>query len=260
MSTPALNERLRQRYAEVVDLPSLHRLAEQRDLSGLFVPAVSDGYLRSRVRIMIVGRETAGWGKLRTDLAAPRDSASIEDYLAQQMDYHQRKIPKVSGTSKFFQFYRETSRKVAAPEDRTAGNVPVWANLFCFDEGETRPDRNRAKSTAEIVRLSGALLRAQLEVLRPEWIVFTTGSSCDHHLREHFGDRVESKVHIPKRIWEFKLPLPGDGGAPTHAVAFRTPHPRHAASRSARAATVDEALRPGAVAAYVAAAGGAEHA
>jgi hypothetical protein len=138
-SAPALNERLRRRYADVVDLPLLLRLAAQRELSGLFVPAVGDAYLRSRVRTMIVGRETAGWGNLRTDLAVAERAASIDTYLAHQMDYHQRKIGQIRATSKFFQFYREASRKVAGPQDRSAGNVPIWP--ICSVSTRTGPGR-----------------------------------------------------------------------------------------------------------------------
>jgi hypothetical protein len=198
---------------------------------------------------MIVGRATAGWGNLRTDLAVAERAASIDTYLAHQMDYHQRKIGQIRATSKFFQFYREASRKVAGPEDRSAGNVPIWANLFCFDENGTRPDRKDDAATPEILQLSGALLRVQLEVLRPEWIVFATGSSCDRYLKTYFCDIARSRVHLPKRVWEFRLGIPG--GEPARAVAFRTPHPRHAASRGARSAIVDEALQPGALAAYM---------
>jgi len=247
-SASALNACLRERYAQVLDLRLLRELAGQRNLSGLFVPAASDSYLRSKVRVMIVGRETAGWGRLRTDLASPAH-ACIDAYLARQMNFHQEKVMRVGARSKFFQFYRATSRKVAALEDRETGNAPVWANLFCFDEGRTRPDRHGHATTEAIVRLSRDLLQIQIDVLQPEWIVFATGSSCDRYLRAHFPDRIGSTVHIPKVIWEFKLPLPtGDG---RQAVAFRTPHPRHAASSNARTAVIDESLQPGAIAAHL---------
>jgi hypothetical protein len=257
----ALNERLRRRYADVVDLAMLRDLAVRRPLSGrsglsgLFVPAVGDSYLRSRVRVMIVGRETAGWGKLHTDLATPERTGSVADYLAHQMEKHRRMVAQVGAGSKFFQFYRDTARKVAAPEDRAAQDAPVWANLFCFDDGKTRPDRASDPATADIVRLSGALLRIQVEVLRPALIVFTTGSSCDRYVRQHFADRFDSTVHLPKRLWEFKLPVvaaAAAAGKPGHALAFRTPHPRHAASAALRRAIVADALAPGALAACLA--------
>jgi hypothetical protein len=250
-SAEELNLDLQIRYAEVVDLASLRLLASHQDLSSLFVPAVSDSYLRSTARLMIVGRETARWGKnLRADLASPERSATIQTYLKHQMQYHQRMIGKVKASSKFFQFYREASQKVAAPEDRELGNAPVWANLFCFDAAGTRPDRG-TKCSTEIVRLSIDLLRIQIEVLQPQLIVFTTGTSCDHYLRDHFNDRFDSKVYIPKRIWGFKLPITTAEARSDPAIAFRTPHPRHSTTRCARAAVVAEALNPGAVEEYV---------
>lgn len=255
MAGPAadLNHRLLMRYAEVVDMNMLHSLAAHRKLSGLFVTAASDSYLRSSARIMIVGRETAGWGNgLSADLACPERSASAHAYLTHQMQHHRRKVREVGARSKFFQFYRETSRKVAAPADRSSGNAPIWANLFCFDAERTRPDRRNEASAIEIIRLSGELLRIQIEVLQPQLIVFVTGSSCDRHLKEHFKDLCDSRVHIPKTIWEFKLPRPQGSGEAAHTIAFRTPHPRHSATDRARSAVVAEALVPGSVARHAA--------
>lgn len=250
-SAEELNRRLQKRYAEVVDLAALRLLASHQDLSSLFVTAVSDSYLRSSARLMIVGRETSGWGKkLREDLASPERSSTIQAYLKHQMQYHQQMIGKVKARSKFFQFYREAAQKVAAPGDRELLDAPAWANLFCFDAGRTRPDRDSQSST-EIVRLSIALLRIQIEVLQPEMIVFATGTSCDHYLRDHFKDRLDSKVYIPKRIWGFKLPISVPGSRSEHAIAFRTPHPRHSATCCARSAVVAEVLTPGSVEKYV---------
>jgi len=139
---------------------------------------------------------------------------------------------------------------VAAPGDRHLQDAPVWANLFCFDEAASRPDRRTDDSTAAIVRLSGALLRIQIEVLQPDLIVFATGSSCDGYLKEHFRI-LGSTVHVPREIWEFKLPLLADVETQGHVRAFRTPHPRHGATARARAAIVADALDPGALAAYL---------
>jgi hypothetical protein len=250
-SAEELNCRLRKRYAEVVDLTTLRRLASCRDLSSLFVTSVSNSYLRSTVRLMIVGRETSGWGsKLSKDLASPERSSTIETYLKHQMEYHQQMIGKVKAKSKFFQFYRAAAQQLAAPCDREFRDAPAWANLFCFDADGTRPDRD-SQSRTEIVRLSIALLRAQIEVLQPELIVFVTGTSCDRYLREHFKDRFESKVYISKRIWRFKLPIPASASGSPHTIAFRTPHPRHSATCPDRAAVIAEALTPGFVEEYI---------
>ncbi|MBQ5939013.1 MULTISPECIES: hypothetical protein [unclassified Massilia] len=247
-----LNERLLKRYTEVVEIGALRKLAAERDLSSLFVPAVSDSYATSKVRTMIVGRETAGWGStLRKDLAHPDRMSSVRAYLDHQMQFHRRKVGTVAERSKFFQFYREAARTMAAPAERAARDAPVWANLFCFDAAKTRPVRGDDTASGEIVRLSGALLRVQLEVLRPQLIVFTTGSSCDRYLKQMFSGLAVSQVHIPKRIWEFTLPICNNAGGEERVTAFRTPHPRHAGSNRARSAILAEALAPGALADYL---------
>lgn len=246
-----LCRRLRLKYAEVMTLETLSRLATARNLSGLFVPAASQSYLRSSTRLMIVGRETAGWRKLRTQLAALPPSATVVDYLQQQMVYHQQKVQQVEGRSKFFQFYRAASAAVAAPDDRARRDAPIWSNLFCFDEGKTRPDRkgDDEETVKEIVDLSFKLLEIQIAVFEPQVIVFTTGTSCDHYLRERLTERQNSTVLIPRQLWRFELPLSDAADAPL-ALAYRTPHPRHSATRDVRAAILADLGKPGALQAY----------
>ena len=249
-SAATLNDRLLQRYIEAVDAETLRLLYQDTCLSGLFVATASESYLRSKARIMIVGRETAGW---KGADVVPGTGAQIDvaAYLERQMAYHRKKVGTVDATSTFFQFYRRVAQMVAAPDDRHLKDAPVWANLFCVDRSRSRPDRPPGPASARILDLSARLLRIQIAVLKPELIVFTTGSSCDSHLKtRYFDSLLNSEVHNPKRLWEFHIALTDDAGDPFTVRAFRTPHPRHRASDDARAAAVAEALAPGAIARY----------
>lgn len=249
-SAATLNNRLLQRYVEAVDAETLRVIYQDTRLSGLFVATASESYLRSKVRIMIVGRETAGW---KGADVVPGTGAQIDvaAYLERQMAYHQKKVGTVKATSTFFQFYRRVAHMVAAPDDRHLKDAPIWANLFCVDKNKSRPDRTPGPASARILDLSARLLRIQIAVLRPELIVFATGSSCDSYLKmRYFDSLLKSEVHNPKRLWEFHIALTDDAGDPFTVRAFRTPHPRHRASDDARAAVVAEALAPGAVARY----------
>ena len=253
-SAATLNNRLLQRYTEAVDAETLRQFAADKRLSGLFIPAVSESYTRSKARLLIVGRETAGW-RSHIDVSVNPDSANVAHYLQRQMLYHTEKVHNVSATSKFFQFYRHAARTVASPEDRTSQDAPVWANLFCVDANKTRPDNGAGPITAKIVALSAELLRIQIDVLRPQMIVFATGSSCDHYLKTfHRDPSANSKVHVPKRLWEFSVATGGDSGDPVRIRAFRTPHPRHTASNAIRNALVSEAITPGALEQHLASA------
>lgn len=110
-SAATLNNRLLQRYTEAVDAETLRQFAADKRLSGLFIPAVSESYTRSKARLLIVGRETAGW-RSHIDVSVSPDSANVAHYLQRQMLYHTEKVHNVSATSKFFQFYRHAARTV----------------------------------------------------------------------------------------------------------------------------------------------------
>jgi hypothetical protein len=171
-------------------------------------------------------------------------------------------VVEVSVRSKFFQFYREAARAVAAPEDHARKDAPVWANLFCFDSAGPRPGRpdrqSDPKLSAAIVKLSLTLLRVQIAVLQPRMIIFTTGTSCDqylHNLRDEFGYRLESTKLLPRKLWQFHLPIAAHGetcaSGPMQTVAFRTPHPRHCATSTMRSAVVADLRTPGSLASYL---------
>ena len=65
MSREEVDVQLLDRYLKLLDIDDLVQLGRDEikgTLSGLFLPAASDAYLRSDVRIMLVGKEPRKWG------------------------------------------------------------------------------------------------------------------------------------------------------------------------------------------------------
>lgn len=216
------------RYLDIVRLEDLGVLAaEQEDLAGLFVSSVSNEYLDSNRRVMIVGKETRSWiGGLRK----VENFQDVETYIRHAMQRHAAYVQNPQTKSKFFQFYKEASRKMAGKTPALPGAV-IWANLFCLSYKTQSPIRAIGQFE-RIKNLSRELLRAQIEVLKPDVIFFVTGASYDKYIKEFFKI-TEGRAIVKKSLWSFKA-----DGIP----CYRTTHPQWEKGRADRSQALALAL------------------
>lgn len=224
---------LLERYAQIVSLGELQDLAKtERGLGGLFLPGVPDGYTECSRRVMLVGKETRGWGGgLARTIAGLGPTSDVRSYLNETMRLHARYLRAPQAGSKFFQFFRELSARLdAASPD---GSSIIWANLFCMSYLGKSPVRAKLQFE-RIARLSRELLLAQIEVLRPDAIFFVTGAGYDKHLKSVLAVRNESVRVSPKRLWCFETA----GRIP----CFRTAHPQWEPGRDYRDKAIKLAL------------------
>ncbi len=78
-------------------------------------------------------------------------------------------------------------------------------------------------------QLSRDLLKAQIEILRPDASLFVTGPGYDSYLKEFFEIK-ESLVLEKRALWQFEA----DG-----IQAYRTTHPQWEAGREYRSRALD---------------------
>ncbi|QDZ26566.1 hypothetical protein [Noviherbaspirillum sp. UKPF54] len=213
------NRLLAEKYAEAVNLKRLAALADKSPrLSGLFLPGITESYLTSRLKVMIVGKETRGWAKPKE----VKDLTNTENYIECVMKQHVRVLRKPPSASKFFQFYRAACQALSDKKPPAADAV-AWANLFCLSYRSSTPTRC-LDSFEEIKELSRTLLRIQVEVFRPDVMLFVTGTGYDSYIKEFF-DVTGSQRLVPKALWSFKA----DG-----IQAYRTSHPQWEKGRQYR--------------------------
>lgn len=184
-------------------LPAL--AAASNELSFPFLVSVSNAYLTSPVRIMFVGKETNGWiGKLKDFDGSP---ASIETILRRYDDQMQR--GKWEG--RFFQ----TLARVA--NELTNGNpgAIVWNNLIKMDWDQGRSDsRSSIAHSQELFDLSSRMLRYEIEVLKPDVIIFASGPNYDRVIKANFAyDTLSVEA---RALWKFRV---------GEIMCFRTRHP-----------------------------------
>src|SRR5262249_16896585 len=103
-----------------------------------------------------------------------------------------------------------------------------WGNLFCLSHAGGSPTNSKAFHAVR--ELSAQLLRAQIEFVDPDVILFTTGHVYDEYVHSCFPDRASSRVIKKRCLWEFRV---------GRARCYRTSHPRYVAHNHWR----DEALR-----------------
>ena len=196
---------------------------DHKDLSGLFLTDVSDKYLSAKNKIMIVGSETAGWSVLQK-----AEFTNLDTYIKISMGKHKDYFKKelISKYSKGYTFHNFT-RSVAK---KCGGDGLIYSNLFCFDWKKGSPIK--CKHFETIKKYSQMLLAKQVEILKPDIIVFANGMTSVPYRREifplnkctksqNYADKGISKHHL----WEFDF----DG-----IHCFRIHHPSARAKEAAR--------------------------
>lgn len=206
-------EKLNALYAAA--MPELKRIAEAYDgVSGPLFMAVPDGYERAGVRVMIVGQQTRDW---------PSVSVGLDELLRA---YREFDLGRHYTASPFWQ----ASHSVFAELNPTGPERAfLWSNLVKMDQHCKRPSPQLEE---DVCRLG--LLVGELQILKPEAVVFFTGPRYDERLRCTFPG-VEYTALTPDVALLRHADLP--------PKAYRTYHPRYlwqAKKRAALGAIVED--------------------
>ncbi|GLK89376.1 hypothetical protein [Pseudomonas turukhanskensis] len=175
-------------------------------LSGLYLPAIPDGYWQAATRVMIVGRETRGWGVVPKDEVCGDLTAYIERSIALQKKFqadHIGQLPDAKAT--FYNLARQVAK-------RCGQSGVVVGNLFCIAHQKTIP--TASGRYVEILRYSEILLKLQIELLRPHIVIFANGSSSAAQRRAFFPTKGNNKVCFNGRYFL------KDGISKNHLWAF----------------------------------------
>lgn len=220
-----------------IDRSKFPNLDDQNDkYSGVFLPIAFKDYWDSPIKIMLVGRETAGWNtknnknKLKRifDANDVGDICSIVNEATERYKKHLNGSDgKIKRTSKshFKRYFLHISKLLLIPPESV-----IYANIFAWDYNNKSPllRLNNAKDeklVGEEVRIitsiSKELLAAQIKLFKPNFIIFATGvNSIDPIIKslfEEFFDGYQTNAKIPRKLWEFTA---------AGATCFRIAHPR----------------------------------
>lgn len=197
--------------------------------SGVFLPVPFEEYWVSSPKVMLVGRETAGWntnnGKntMRRILNANGDGDTGKIVIEATERYQRHLEFRTDGSlikksgSRFKQYFFRLARELGVNP-----KALVYANLFAWDYNKKTAKDRPENELAEVVSMSNELLAAQIKHLKPDFIIFATGyDGVDPMIRSLFNDHFDGYENtapvIPKELWEFRA-----GGS----TCFRIAHPR----------------------------------
>ncbi|APS30187.1 hypothetical protein H4F38_17160 [Pectobacterium brasiliense] len=191
--------------------------------SGIFLPIPSDEYWRSPVKVMLVGRETAGWNTLNGKNTMSRTlgllpNASIEQVIEEAIERykeHLNEMYHLKSRSRFRQYHFRLSRELGIPPQAIA-----HANLLAWDYGRQTPLTRPENEVQEVISASLKLLEAQIKHLEPNFIIFASGARRTDYIIKQLLTKLggyETSSVISGKLWEFKT---------GNAICFRIAHPR----------------------------------
>lgn len=163
-------------------------------LSAPFLLNVSEDYLVAPVRVMFIGKETNGWyHKLRMYYETADALASLKLRYAEQ-------FRRSTASSAFLRRTRALAGDLAGGK-RTA---ICWNNVMKMDWNQGNPNsRNSINHSRELFDFSVATVRHEIEVLKPDVVIFGTGHRYDRAVHAVLPSR-ETVYKEPRRLWHFR--------------------------------------------------------
>lgn len=167
-----------------------------RELSSPLLISISDAYLTAPVRIMFVGKETNGWWR---KLKAYYET---EDALDSLMKRYQDQMGKTKWPGRFFQMLRRAARELAGSQV----DAIAWTNLLRTDweHGKGFSRNSKGLSTA-LTKMSQEMLRFEVELLKPDVIIFACGASYDSVIKATFPELSNSDPIVKRALWQFNV-------------------------------------------------------
>jgi len=221
-------EALIENYTQILKGIRVDQFAQGADdkYSGVFLPLPFEEYWSAKLKVMLVGRETAGWNTANGLNTMQRAAGLGGATLAQVVDeavLRYRGHLKLDGSkviaisrSRFKQYYFRLAKELGLDP-----RALIYANVFAWDYDRQSPRARPPGELQEVASVSKQLLAAQIKHFKPDVIVFAAGvRGIDPMLRELFNEHFDSYVNVDVnsgKLWEFKA---------ANATCFRIAHPR----------------------------------
>ena len=160
--------------------------------------SVSQEYVDAGVRVMFVGKETNGWkGRLGRYFDG---TCSVDDLV----ERHRSQMAESGGQGAFLHVLDRIAREFTGGTRKSI----IWANLMKMDwcQGRNR-SRNSVKHSEQLRAFSRKVLRFEVELLKPDIILFGTGGTrpYDDAIKAAFPNFSNSERLVHKALWRFDI-------------------------------------------------------
>jgi hypothetical protein len=179
------------RFQTEAEVPSL--LAAR--LSSPLLIAVSNSWLASKFRILVVGQEVLGWafiegdyyewpfGPIGTFDEFKTNPDAIEALILGYRVFDYSKYQPLNARGPFWTAYRKLR---ATLEDDIGGSI-LWTNLFRMSiDGGSVVKNGSHSEILSLQKAQAGLLTDEITILQPDVVVFFTGPDYDSALAQEF--------------------------------------------------------------------------
>lgn len=237
-----LAETLKQRYVRFHQAARLpRRLALKASPPLLLFP--HERWTLSKLKVLIVGQETRRWVYDPSEVGGPggpitnfRDFMEAEHGVNAMWSLYRwyalgRAHPRLN--SPFWRGFRAIDSAVNRSLD-----AALWTNIFKMNVNGSVMENCRAAEISALQRLQNGLLREEIQVLRPDVVVFFSGPRYDSTLRFEFPDMEMSP--LSRRRSTSAAGIIRATGLPPRTI--RTYHPEYL-QRSRQLGVIEEISR-----------------
>lgn len=169
---------LEKEYAAILSSMSRDEFKCSSDkYSGVFLPKPYSEYFDAPIKVMLVGRETAGWNTnnnkntieriLKANEEGRTHKIVVEAY--ERYDQHLQK-DRHKSRSKFKQYYYQIAEQLKIKPEAV-----IHANLLAWDYNKKSPFKYAGSELNFISDYSMRLLAAQIKFFKPDIIIFAVG-------------------------------------------------------------------------------------
>lgn len=183
MNASELNERLQNVYQRYLE--KTYALEWPEGVSAPLLMHVFEEYTTVPCKILVVGQETHRWGQMSTKPGVPELQSNYARFcLGKAANYGEGRKPRCL-TSPFWNFSRALfynfNNQANGIIRKTNGFL--WTNISKFDAHATTPSQELQEKN----RAGFELLKTEIEIVRPDVVVFLTGTKYNHWLDELFN-------------------------------------------------------------------------
>jgi len=190
-----MNEALEKLYSSMWD--DLKNIAIKENLKSAspLLIKVDEKYVKSDVKVMVVGQETDGWFGVFSEKLHSVDVLmnGYYDYFYKISKDGKKQSSRPFWNKKNFGFFENKLKSYFEIEGRSVEFV--WSNISKIGNVGGRVP---SSSVRKVERKFFNVFRKEVEILNPDIIIFTTGSR-DGFIKHHFGKECE---FIPKLCFD----------------------------------------------------------
>ncbi|TDE12915.1 uracil-DNA glycosylase family protein [Dyadobacter psychrotolerans] len=183
MSTATVNQQLKDLYLPYLALT--HKKTWDPKTSSPLLMNVPDDYLNMKRKILFVGQETHTWmGDMSKHYNVDELQTCYKNFdLGKNVTFGNSDKPRQLN-SPFWNFFRtlfyDLNKEDSSVTPKTSGFL--WTNISKFDFNGTTPSKNVQEENAA----GFELLKAEIEIVKPDIVIFCTGTKYDDKIKSVF--------------------------------------------------------------------------